>query len=98
MDWSKQSTTHDINDSLQFFRITHPFHPYTGKQFQIVAWQRNWSEDRVYFKDDKQRLKSVPTGWTDLVVDDPVVFLSDGCSHFKVSDLLELAELMRGMR
>ncbi len=55
------------------FKITHSFHPYSGKQFEIATWQRNWTEDRIYFKDNQQRLRSVPTSWTDLVVEDPSI-------------------------
>ena len=98
MRWSTPSTTDDANRASGRFRIIHPFHPQTGKEFEIITWRRNWTENRVYFCDNRKRLRSVPEGWTDLVVDDPVVVLGGGRSHFRVRDLLELADLLRELR
>ena len=98
MDWSTPSTTYDKYRPPERFRITHPFHPSTGKEFEIVAWHHNWTEDRVYFHGGKNRLRSVPASWTNLVVDDPVVVLSNGRLYFRALDLLDLAELVRELR
>ena len=92
--WNEPSTTRHVNDSPERFRVTHPFHPYCSREFKIAAWRRNWTEDRVYYTDGSRRLRSVPTGWTNLIVEDPIVCLSAGRSHFKALDLLELAALM----
>jgi hypothetical protein len=47
-------------------RVTHPFHPLFGRDFEFVVHRRNWGEDRVYFHDGDGALCSVPAGWTDV--------------------------------
>ncbi|MFC1612027.1 DUF5372 family protein, partial [Myxococcota bacterium] len=63
-----------------------------------VAWRHNWTEDRVYFQDDSKRLRSVPSQWTNLVSDDPVVVIGAGRAHVRVADMLELADLLKALR
>ena len=77
--------------------MTHPFHPLLGRELDLVCWRCNWNEDRVYFEDSARKLRSVPTHWTDLTGEDPVVVMGAGRSHFRVQDLLELATLIRGV-
>jgi hypothetical protein len=89
------STALDKSSAPERFRITHPFHPYAGDEFELVVWRHNWSEERVYFEDVSGRLRSVPVGWTDLRADDPVVVVGGGRSHFRVEDLLELTRRLR---
>jgi hypothetical protein len=64
----------------------------------VVAWRHNWAEDRVYFHDDEKKLKSVPSQWTSLVSEDPVVVVGAGRAHFRFAELLELATLLRELR
>ncbi len=41
-------------------------------------------------------MRSLPTGWTDVIGDDPFVVVGAGRSAFRVEDLLALAALMEG--
>ena len=41
---------------------------------------------------------SVPASWTDLVPEDPLVYLAAGRSPFRVVDLIELAQLVERLR
>ncbi len=91
----RASTALDKNSAPERFRITHPFHPYLGEEYELVVWRHNWGEERVYFEDGGGRLRSVPMRWTDLSADDPVVVVGSGRSHFRVEDLLELARRLR---
>ena len=61
----------------------------------MVTWRHNWSEDRVYFHDDEEKLRSVPSQWTSWVPEDPVVGVGVGRAHFRLAELLELATLLR---
>ena len=61
----------------------------------MVAWRQNWAEDRVYFEDDRKKLRSLPSQWTSLVCDDPAWVVAAGRAHFRVADLLELATLLK---
>lgn len=79
---------------MQTFRVTHPFHPWKGREFALLGYRKNWGEDRVFF-DNAGTLISLPAGWTDVLSPDPLVTLSQGRSPFRADDLLELAKLLR---
>jgi hypothetical protein len=90
----RSSTTPSPSVEPQRFRITHPFHPRFGQEFELVAYRYNWGEDRVYFVDEQGRLTAIPASWTSMATRDPFVVLSDGRSYFRVADLIRLAELL----
>ena len=75
------------------FRITHPFHPLRGAEYELVTRKLTWGEDRVYFYDPSGNLKSLMTNVTDVVLTDAFDRISDGRSAFRVDDLLELRGL-----
>ena len=77
--------------------MTHPFHPLLGREFPLVTFRQNWGEERVYFYDDSGRLSTVPIQWTTLAAPDPFVELSGGRSDFRISDLLELVDLLASL-
>ena len=74
--------------------MTHPFHPLFGERFEFVVRRRNWSEDRVYFHDARGKLCSLPTAWTDIADVDAFVVVAAGRCPFRVTDLLDLADLL----
>lgn len=59
----------------------------------MVSYRQNWGEDRVWFHDRKGHLHSIPASWTDVAEVDPFVVVAAGRSLFRISDLLELAQL-----
>ena len=77
--------------------MTHPFHPWVGREFVFVGIRQAWGEDRVFFFDDDGAQRSLPTGWTDAVAPDLFVELSGGRSALRVADLLVLGELLDGL-
>jgi fermentation-respiration switch protein FrsA (DUF1100 family) len=79
------------------FRVTHPFHPWHGREFTLVTYRHNWGEDRVYFHDDAGRLIALPASWTSVLPADPWLALSAGHSAFRFADLRELARVLREM-
>jgi hypothetical protein len=78
--------------------VTHPFHPWVGREFVFVAVRQTWGEDRVFFFDEDGSLRSLPTGWTDACAPDMFVLLAAGRSALRVKDLLVLVELLDGLR
>jgi hypothetical protein len=75
------------------FRITHPFHPLCGTEYELVTRKLTWGEDRVFYYDSSGKLKSLLTNLTDVVSQDAFDRISAGRSAFRVDDLLELRRL-----
>jgi hypothetical protein len=78
---------------VQTVRVTHPFHPWRGREFVFLALRRTWGEDRVFFLSDDGTQRSLPRAWTDAGDPDVFVALAAGRSPFRVEDLLALAAL-----
>jgi len=79
-------------------RVTHPFHPLAGRDFEFVAYRQNWGEDRVHLHDVNGELFSLPAGWTDVVPADPFVMVAAGRCPFTTAGLLALADLIDRLR
>src|SRR5947209_17989817 len=56
MRWREQSIAPPLSGEARTFRVTHPFHPFRGRAFQLVDCRQTWGEDRVYFHDDSGQL------------------------------------------
>jgi len=78
--------------------VTHPFHPWVGREFVFVAARQTWGEDRVFFFDGDGVQRSLPRGWTDAADVDVFVAVAAGRSALRVVDLLELVGLLEGLR
>ena len=78
--------------------MTHPFHPWCGREFVFVALRHTWGEDRVFFFAGDGTQKSLPTAWTDAAEVDVFVAVAGGRSRFRVVDLLVLADVIDGLR
>jgi hypothetical protein len=78
--------------------VTHPFHPWRGREFVFVVARRTWGEDRVFFVDEDGVQRSLPRAWTDAADVDAFVVVAAGRSAFRVCDLIELAELLEARR
>jgi Family of unknown function (DUF5372) len=83
---------------VQFFEVTHPFHPLCGKVFALVDRRRTWGEDRVYYHDDAGKLCRLPAQWTSAADVDPFVVTSAGRSSLRVGDLLQLVALIERLQ
>ena len=76
-------------------RITHPFHPLTGREFELIAYRRSWGNNEcVDCLDDQGRLVSILVAWTDAAEGDPFVVLSGGRAYFRIEDLTRLHDLI----
>ena len=77
--------------------MTHPFHPWSGREFVFVAVRQIWSQDRVFFLDEEGRQFSLPVGWTDAAEPDTFVAIAAGRCPFRFADLVELRGLIDGL-
>jgi hypothetical protein len=85
----------DISVGLaQLVRITHPFHPFSGRQLVCVGERYNRAGKRVLLRVDDSTVCSVPPQWTDMVFPDPEVVMGQERAPFRVADLVELARLV----
>jgi hypothetical protein len=75
-------------------RVTHPFHPLSGREFDLAFRRKAWGEDRVFFFDADGDVHGLPAGWTDADPADPFVVVAAGRSPLRVGELLELAGLL----
>ena len=92
--WRWPSTA-DNDSDRRLFRITHPFHPLSGHQYEVVSYTHSWGEHRVFFRfPGDERVSSVPAGWTDIEGPDAFVAISGGRSFFRVADLVDLLSLI----
>ena len=75
-------------------RVTHPFHPWFGREFVLLGVRGTWSQDRVFFLDADGRQFSLPTTWTDAAGPDVFMTIAAGRCPFRFADLVELGRLI----
>ena len=63
-----------------------------------MVHRHNWGEDRVYYRDCRGHLTSLPASWTSVVPEDTFVTVAAGRSRFRVEDLVALAALVLRLR
>ena len=93
--WSASATAPQCDVAARRLQVTHPFHPWHGRQFELVTYKSAWGEDRVYFYNEQQQLIALPASWTDVIPADPFISVAGGRALFRADDLLELAGLLR---
>ena len=98
MDWIASSTAPHDDSANRLFRVTHPFHPLFGQEFELIEYRNNWGEDRVYFFNTKGELQSILAGCTNAAGVDVFVEISAGRSFFRTNDLMELTALLERLR
>jgi hypothetical protein len=79
-------------------RVTHPFHPLSGRQFACVGERYNRYGKRLLLRVDDENVCSVLPQWTDMVAPDPEVELGGGRALLRLGDLLGLADLVVQLR
>ena len=77
--------------------MTHPFHPWFGREFDFVDCRLCWNEWRVFYYTADMELAYFPASWTDVGEADPFVALSAGRAMSRVEDLLRLTELVKDL-
>jgi len=79
-------------------RITHPFHPLFGQEIECVERRIGWGDDLVFYRDHLGYVTALPTRWSSVETEDPFLLVSAGRSHFRVTDLIDLASLIVDIR
>jgi hypothetical protein len=79
---------------MRLVRVTHPFHPLSGRELACVGERYNRYGRRLLLRVDDAAVYSVPPQWTDLVAPDPEIVIGGYRALFGVADLLELARLV----
>lgn len=77
------------------FRITHPFHPDFGREFELERYHCAKDEDWVLSRNEDGCRITFPARWTDIIPPDPHYVVSKGKSLFRVEHLLELVRFIR---
>ena len=78
--------------------MTHPYHPLRGQTFGLAAQNKEFGEDRVFYRDTDGRMRYLPRGWTSLAAPDPFVIAAAGRAYFRLEDLIRVAELIKDLR
>jgi Family of unknown function (DUF5372) len=78
--------------------VTHLHHPLYGQTFELAAQNREFGEDRVFYRDPDGRMCYLPARWTNLAAPDPFVIAAAGRAYFRLEDLIRLAEQMRKLQ
>jgi hypothetical protein len=84
--------------SVNKFKITHPFIPFYGKEYEMIYRKKSWGEDRVTYIDESGQMCSIYTSWTDVIEEDPFVTISNGRCHFRFDDLKKLSSIMKDIK
>jgi Family of unknown function (DUF5372) len=79
-------------------RVIHSFHPLYGQELDVVAHRVQWGEERVFYRDPQGHRASMPVGWTSLAPPDPYLAVAKARSRFRLEDLIDLANLLAGVR
>jgi hypothetical protein len=61
----------------------------------LVAQGREWGEERVYYRDQNERMRFLPARWTNLATPDPFVFTAGGRAYFRVEDLIRVQDRLK---
>jgi hypothetical protein len=78
-------------------RITHPFHPHSGREFELICRRRHWGEDRVVYAGDDGRICTISAAFTDVALLDEFRLAAGGQAAFRTADLMTLCELLDGV-
>ena len=83
-----------MNQLRRHFTVKHPFHPLYQSQFELLSYRKSWGRQFIDFQYDNGKTGAIPLAWTDADQADPFLTISQGRSVFRVSELLQLVELI----
>ncbi len=92
------STAGHVGTTCPKVRITHPFHPMVGHEFDVVCRRLHWGEDRVVYIGPDGALRSISADLTDVDPLDEFRQPAGVGAAFRTVDLLELCALLERLR
>jgi len=95
--YRKPSTTH-LAHAAGKVKVTHPFHPLHGMEFELVNQYNCWGENRAYFYNPDNQLISLPSRWTNIVMPDPFVIQSAGRCILHYQYLPTIVKLLKELK
>ena len=54
-----RKTAPQLTDPARLVRITHPFHPLSGRKYRLVDYRRDWDREKALFYDEDDELIAV---------------------------------------
>jgi hypothetical protein len=75
-------------------RVTHPFHPLSGRQFACVGERYNRYGMTLLLEIGEGLVCSVRPQWTDVVAPDPEIVMGRHQALLRLVDFMELARLV----
>jgi hypothetical protein len=91
--WHPSRTAPDKAGAKQSFIVTHPFHPWLGRRFELIELRRCWGHWRAYYSTEEGLPAYLLAAWTDLGPIDPFVEQAKGRAIARVEDLLTLVKM-----
>ena len=92
----KQTTSRGAQPKPRF-RVTHPFHPWFGREFEYEDDQERFGHRRLFYRLDNGQIAYFLTRWTDQAPKDPFVEMAVGKALARPKDLLDLIEILAGL-
>ena len=79
-------------------RVTHPFHPLSGQELELVGFKHTRHGERVWYRIGDGARASISKEWTNLKVPDAFELASGGRACFRADDLVALADCVDALR
>jgi len=83
-----------LKEDLGSVRITHPFHPESGKEFQVLKTRKIGGRVILVLHEHQMGSFAIPAEWTDYFPSDHDVSLNSN-AFISVESLLALCELIK---
>jgi NAD(P)-dependent dehydrogenase (short-subunit alcohol dehydrogenase family) len=87
-----------VGTTSRMVRITHPFHPLTGHEIELICRRLHWGDDRIAYHNEAGRLSWISADLTDVDPPDDFQRVAAGTAAFRPVDLLVLCALLDRLR
>jgi Family of unknown function (DUF5372) len=74
--------------------VTHPFHPWRGRRFELMDCEQRWGQWRVLYLSEAGDVAYMPASWTDARPGDPFVEQAQGRAIARWEDVCRLAQVV----